>query len=508
MKLLKLLLGKPLLVLLALIVQVSIILITVLYFNHFFIAFQIVSLILGLLIFLHMLSRYERPEFKLPWTMMILTLPYFGLILYACLAFPHVSRAQRRRSEAFTQAKKANLPPKRYEKTDETELGSQLGLARYVSRFSGTDPHYGNRVRYLSSGEAFHADLLRELAAAEHFIFMEYFIIEPGVMWDSIHRILLEKLAAGVEVRILYDDVGNLGATGCRFYKKLQREGIQCYKFNPIRPVLSGIHNNRDHRKLTVIDGRIAYTGGINVGDKYINQKHTLGHWKDTVLRLEGPAVDEFTCLFLQQFDDCAKHPTDLAAYLHTTDKTFDEGGAVQPFGDGPRPRFTEPVAENAFIQMIAAAQRYVYITTPYLIVDHTFLTVLCTAAARGVDVRIITPHIPDKRLVFNVTRAHYAPLLRAGVRIYEYTPGFIHAKSIVCDDEVAFVGTVNLDYRSLVHHFECGALLYRTPCIADIKNDFEETLSLSCEITPENFRMNKLSALCCSVLSVFFPLL
>ena len=187
---------------------------------------------------------------------------------------------------------------------------------------------------------------------------------------------------------------------------------------------------------------------------------------------------------------------------------TFDEGGAVQPFGDGPRPRFIEPVAENTFIQMIAAAQRYVYITTPYLIVDHTFLTVLCTAAARGVDVRIITPHVPDKRLVFGVTRAHYAPLLKAGVRIYEYTPGFIHAKSIVCDDEVAFVGTVNLDYRSLVHHFECGALLYHTPCIADIKKDFDETLSLSCEITPEGFRMNKLSALCCSVLSVFFPLL
>ena len=327
-------------------------------------------------------------------------------------------------------------------------------------------------------------------------------------MWDSIHRILLEKLAAGVEVRILYDDVGNLGATNSRFYKKLQREGIHCYKFNPIRPVLSGIHNNRDHRKITVIDGRVAYTGGINVGDKYINQKHDFGHWKDTALRIEGPAVDEFTCLFLQLFDDCAKQTTDLAAYLPTDRESFDEGGAVQPFGDGPRPHFPELIAENAVIQMIDAAQRYVYITTPYLIIDHAFLSSLCTAASRGVDVRIITPHVPDKRLVFSVTRAHYVPLLKAGVRIYEYTPGFIHAKSIVCDGEIAFVGTVNLDYRSLVHHFECGAILYRTPCITDIKNDFDATLSLSEEVTPENFHMSKLTTLFCSVLSVFFPLL
>ncbi|MBQ8341005.1 MAG: cardiolipin synthase [Clostridia bacterium] len=508
MKLLKILLGRPLLILLSLLVQANILLLVFLYFNAYFLAFQIVSTILGLLLFLHMLNKYECPEFKLPWLLMILVLPYFGMMLYLLLAMPYGDARQKRYFKARFDQRKASLPPEWDEKSVKNALGDHAGISRYLTHFCQTHPHTENKVDYFSCGEDFHRDLLAELEKAERFIFMEYFIIEPGIMWESIHAILRRKIAAGVEVRMLYDDVGNLGKTGARFYKQLQKEGIQCYKFNPIRPVLSGIHNNRDHRKITVIDGRVAYTGGINIGDEYINQKQTLGHWKDTAIKLCGSAVNDFTCLFLELFDLCSHHVTDPAHYLCPEPEHFPTEGAVQPFGDGPRPYNTEPIAENAFIQMISTARQYVYITTPYLVTDHNLTTALRNAAARGVDVRIVTPHIPDKRLIFWVTRSHYKPLLESGVRIYEYTPGFIHAKTLLCDGKVAFVGTVNMDYRSLVHHFECGALLYDTPCIEDINADLKQTLARSHEITAENFRMNGLASLACSFLAVFFPLL
>ncbi|MBR6726605.1 MAG: cardiolipin synthase [Clostridia bacterium] len=508
MRLLKILLGRPLLILLSLFVQAGVLLSVFLYFNYYFLAVQIIGTLLGLFFFLHMLNKRECPEFKLPWLLMILTLPYFGMMLYLCLAIPRYSRRQRRRFRGNSKCQNSDLPPKRDEKITETTLGDHAGICRYLSHFSGTAAHIGNRVRYFPDGEKFLADLLSELQSARRFIFMEYFIIAPGAMWDAIHGVLLEKVREGVEVRLLYDDVGNLGKTGSRFYKRLQKEGIQCYKFNPIRPVLSGIHNNRDHRKITVIDGRVAYTGGINIGDEYINRVQPLGHWKDTAIKIEGSAVQELTRLFLELYDPSAKRSTALSDYLCKEPPTFSDEGAVQPFGDGPRPYNAEPVAENAFIQMINRADRSICITTPYLVIDHNLTTALCNAAARGVDVRIITPHKPDKRLIFWVTRSHYKPLLQAGVRIYEYTPGFIHAKTLLCDDEIAFVGTVNLDYRSLVHHFECGAILYKTPCLADIKADLEQTLAVSEELTAQNFRMNGLASLACSFLAVFFPLL
>ena len=508
MRLFKILLGRPLLVLLSLLVQAGVLLFVFLFFNHYFLVFQIVSTALGLAIFLHMLSKREPAEFKLPWMLMILTLPYFGMMLYVLLSAPGMSRRNLHCIKAQETQRQALLTPERDEKSANISLEKHNGVSQYLARFSGFTAHAENRASYFSDGEKFHSDMLRELKNAERFIFLEYFIIAPGDMWESIHAILLEKVHSGVEVRILYDDVGNLGKTGARFYKHLQKEGIRCHKFNPIRPVLSGIHNNRDHRKIAVIDGRIAYTGGINIGDEYINKTHPLGHWKDTAIKIEGSAVNAFTTLFLELFDCCSGQITELARYWNAAPARFAEGGCVQPFGDGPRPYNTEPVAENTFIQMINRANRSICITTPYLVIDHNLTTALRNAAARGVDVRIITPHKPDKRLIFWVTRSHYKPLLQAGVRIYEYTPGFIHAKTLLCDDEIAFVGTVNLDYRSLVHHFECGAILYNMPCIADIKADLKQTLAASRELTSQNFRMNSFASLACSFLAVFFPLL
>lgn len=327
-------------------------------------------------------------------------------------------------------------------------------------------------------------------------------------MWDSIHEILRRKAESGVEVRLMYDDIGTVGMLKSGYFKKLRKEGINCYKFNPFRPVVSGIFNNRDHRKITVIDGRVGYTGGVNLGDEYINENKRLGHWKDTALKIRGSAVENLCKMFLQAFDMTAKSVSDYAKYLDIEYERFADEGYIHPFGDGPKPYYAEQVGENNYINLINRAKKYVYITTPYLIIDHNIESALRNAALRGVDVRIIVPHIPDKKLVFNMTRSHYPYLMQTGVKIYEYTPGFIHAKSLVADDEFAFVGTINLDYRSLVHHYECGAVLYKTPCIALIKEDIDATIAVSQEVTKENYRMGRFARAVNSVLTIFAPML
>ena len=327
-------------------------------------------------------------------------------------------------------------------------------------------------------------------------------------MWDGIHEILKQKAAAGVEVRVMYDDIGCAGLLPGSYYKKLKKEGIDCVKFNPFRPVVSGIHNNRDHRKITVIDGKVGYTGGVNLADEYINETSRFGHWKDTALKIQGSAVSNLTVLFLQLFDAMRKSFSDFEKYLGTDYESFDEDGYIHPFGDGPKPFYSELVGSNNFINIINSAEKYVWISTPYLIPDYNLLSALRSAAYRGVDVRIITPGIPDKKIIFNMTRSNYKYLLQAGVKIYEYSPGFIHAKEMLADGVTAFVGTVNLDYRSLVHHYECGAVLYKTPCISEIEEGFEETLQASREITDDNFKMNFFASLLNGILDLFSPML
>ena len=293
-----------------------------------------------------------------------------------------------------------------------------------------------------------------------------------------------------------------------RYYKKLRKEGIKCYKFNKFKPVLSGIYNNRDHRKITVIDGKVGFTGGINLGDEYVKINDRLGHWKDTGIRIKGSAVNNLTVMFLHSFDMTAKTLSDYEKYFVKDAEKFAGGGYIHPFGDGPKPYYAEQVGENNYINMINSAKRSVYFTTPYLIIDYNMAMALRNAASRGIDVRIITPHIPDKKIIFNMTRSNYHFLLEKGVRIYEYTPGFIHAKMCAVDDDMAFVGTINLDYRSLTHHYECGAVLYKAPCVKEIKEDIEATFAISQEITEENLRLRKFTRFVNAVLQVFAPML
>ena len=306
----------------------------------------------------------------------------------------------------------------------------------------------------------------------------------------------------------MYDDFGCMTTLPERYYEQLCQEGIHCILSNKFTPILSNIHNNRDHRKITVIDGRIGYTGGLNLADEYINAYEKYGHWKDTAVRIQGDAVRNLTVLFLASWNTQSKEPIDCGPYLEVqTDQTAGKGYVI-PFGDGPEPLYADTIGKNVYLNMIHGAKRYLYITTPYLICDHELLSALRIAAKKGVDVRIITPHIPDKKAVFLMTRSNYRVLLQDGVKIYEYTPGFIHAKSFVCDDKLAVCGTINLDYRSLVHHFECGAWMYDTDCIGDMKDDFLATAARSQIVIMEQAKLRGWQRLLAELMKVFSPLL
>ena len=306
----------------------------------------------------------------------------------------------------------------------------------------------------------------------------------------------------------MYDDIGSINKIKSNYYKKLRKMGIACVKFNRFKPIMTAVHNNRDHRKITVIDGTIGYTGGINFADEYINEKTLYGHWKDTGIRLEGEAVKNLTIMFLQNYSVWNKKEEQMANYIPLQTNTDYKDGVVFAFGDGPNPLYPEAVGENAYLNIINNAKKYVYITTPYLIIDYLLLNALRNASLRGVDVKIITPHIPDKKTVFLLTRSNYTALIEAGVKIYEYTPGFIHSKVILSDDEVAIVGTINLDYRSLVHHFENGVWLYKTSSIKSIAFDLQNTLSVSKQISKKDAKQNFFVRIICSILNLFSPLL
>ncbi|HAX72148.1 MAG TPA: cardiolipin synthase, partial [Firmicutes bacterium] len=341
-------------------------------------------------------------------------------------------------------------------------------------------------TEYVTPGEIKFQRLKEELLKAKHFIFMEYFIIEEGSMWDPILEILAQKAKEGVDVRLMYDDVGCLSKIPYKYDEKIRKLGIKCAVFNPIGTFFNIRYNNRDHRKITIIDGHTAFTGGINLADEYINVNQHLGHWKDAALYLKGEGVWNLTLMFLQNWNYTTNTTDDYDLFkpkVHHLEP-FESDGYVLPYGDSPLD--DEIVGELAYLNMINRAKDYIYINTPYLIVDNELVTALCLAAKSGVDVKIVTPHIPDKWYVHIVTRGYYKELIKAGVKIYEYTPGFMHSKTFVSDDELGIVGTINLDYRSLYLHFECAVWLYKTKSVSQIKEDFVKTLKVCQEITLE----------------------
>ncbi|MBQ7378006.1 MAG: cardiolipin synthase [Clostridia bacterium] len=473
------------------------------YFRFFYLA----AIATHVLCVVKIVSSDDNPDYKVPWLLTVMGLPVVGFMLYFLFYSRSFKRKFLRRLE--------ELQTRGYE-YDDTRATAALaregapieGDLRMLCRIADTHLFQNTATTYFPLGEDLHRAMLADLRAAEHFIFMEYFIIERGVFWDSILEILREKARAGVTVKILYDDVGCMKTLPGNYTRVLARDGIECLPFSRLRGNADSEFNNRNHRKITVIDGRVGFTGGVNLADEYINARVRFGHWKDTGLRLEGAAVYELTRLFLLDFG-VSKRKTELPELALYPDFSDVVGsGYVVPFGDGPRPLYRHRVTKSAIRNLLASARRYVYMTTPYLIIDNDLCTCIENAAMRGVDVRIILPHIPDKRLIFEITQSYYARLLSAGVGIYEYTPGFIHAKSYLCDDSVAIVGTVNLDYRSLVHHFENGVLLYRCDAIADLKADLCATLAASEQIPRASSRPRLWRRMLRATLRVFAPLM
>lgn len=449
------------------------------YYSVVTVIFQILALIVALKIY----SRNEITAFKLPWILLILGLPLLGLTFYFLFGHKQLPRKIRRRF-AHTDARFAKETVQDAAVLDALSAQNpyMAGQCRYIGS-SGQFPVYTNTdiTFYPEAALGLEAQLA-ELEKAERFIFLEYHAIEEAEAFSRMKDILARKAASGVEVRILYDDVGSLGFIDTGFIGRMSELGICCRVFNPVVPFINLFMNNRDHRKITVIDGKVGFTGGYNLADEYFNITHPYGYWKDTGIRLMGEAVKSLTVMFLELWNAMGETDTDFSAYLQTPAYAAAEEGFVQPYAD--RPMDNEPLSENAYLNMIKIAKHKLYIATPYLIISDEMNRELCLAAARGVDVRIITPGIPDKKLIYKVTRSYYAGLVRGGVRIFEYTPGFIHAKQMLCDDDAAIVGTINLDYRSLYHHFENGVLFYGYKAVADLSNDFNKTLNASTEVT------------------------
>ena len=508
MKLFKLLFSRLTIIGVAIILQILLLFGAVYLFEGYYFAVQIVLRIFSVFIVLHIINRDMIPDAKLPWLIFVLVAPVFGVVSYIMFSQNKISFRQRRLYRKI-ESESAHIMRADGLDNDKRQelLGDFYGQSEYLYN-SGAALYTDTDTQYFGSGESFWQTYLVELNKAKKFIFLEYFIIEQGKMWDSVLAVLKNKLGEGVEVRVMYDDIGSISKVPALYYRTLRSMGIKCVKFNRFTPIVSAVHNNRDHRKITVIDGITGFTGGLNLADEYINATHPFGYWKDSAVMLRGEGVRQLTLMFLQSYCVQSKRVEDFTPYLSTEFPVYPGSGFVQPFGTGPKPIFPDYIGEDALLNLINQAKRYLYITTPYLIIDYELTNALQSAAKRGVDVRIITPHIPDKKTIFYLTRSHYKPLMDCGVKIYEFSPGFIHSKNILADDETGIVGTINLDFRSLMHHYECGVWMCRTAALKQLKDDFERTFE-HCELhTHQSVGYNAAKTLLCKLIVLFAPLL
>ena len=468
--------------------------------------FYILCYITAFACILKIIASDDNPDYKVPWVLFVLVVPIAGFMLYFLFYSRKLQKKFIRRLDELRKYRYESDQVKILEEL-ERENAHASAQAKMLCSISGASVFGNTKQTYYPLGEDMWQAMLPDLEKAEKFIFMEYFIIEEGRFWNSILDILKQKAASGVTVRVLYDDIGCMGTLPGDYAKTLRSYGIEATPFSRMRGQADGEFNNRSHRKICVIDGKVGYTGGVNIADEYINEVVKFGHWKDTGIRLEGEAVWELTRLFLSDYGLNVKTlPKDEHELYPTSD--ISEDGFVIPFGDGPSPIYEHRVGKSVIQNMLGSATRYMYMTTPYLIIDNDLCRSIESAALRGVDIRIIVPHIPDKRIVFGMTRSFYHRLMKSGVKIYEYAPGFIHAKSYIADDEYAMIGTINLDYRSLVHHFENGVWMYRCDCIRDLKADIEKTMAKSIEITPDMLKTGLATRFIRSVVRIFAPML
>ena len=445
------------------------------------------------------------PEFKISWLALFILMPVQGGLLYLLWGDHRPAFRLRRKLERAG----ARIRPLR---TRQPEAAARLQAAdpraamtaAYLQSYGRFPVYADTDVTYYPSGEAMFPAMLAAMEKAEKYIFVEFFIISQGRMWDTVHELLRRKAADGVDVRLIYDDTGCATGLPVRYWRKLEAEGIRALAFNPFVPVINLVMNNRDHRKILVVDGKVAFTGGINLADEYINEKRRFGYWRDTGVRLEGPAAWSFTTMFLE-FWAANRPQSDERAVPRPEMPAHEGAGLVQPFCDTPVD--DECVAKNVYLELINQAQKELFITTPYLILENDLISALCLAAKRGVDVRIYTPGIPDKPTIFQLTRSYFPVLIRAGVKIFSFVPGFLHSKTWLCDGRVAAVGSINLDYRSLYLHFECSALLYGCPALRDIREDMLDLESQCRLVRLSDCRTSGLGMLASAVLRLVAPL-
>lgn len=485
----KVIFGRTVVLLLLLVVQVAVLFFLARWLQGDVAYVYSLSVIFSFFLAIHIINRDINPSFQIAWLIPVLLVPVMGVVIYIFFQMQIGARMTNNRLRLMIRETAPYLE-------QDPEVTAALrnenmdvaNLAHYIDKVGGYPAYKNTQVTYFPLGEDKFAEMLRQLEGARKFIFMEYFIVEEGIMWNSVLEILKRKAKQGVEVRFMYDGMCSLALLPHDYPKVLIAYGIQCKMFAPIRPILSTIQNNRDHRKILVIDGHTAFTGGINLADEYINQKVRFGHWKDTAVMLKGDAVKNFTMMFLQMWNINGLAPEAYIRYIQPEVKISRPAeGYVIPYGDSPLDN--ENVGALVYQDIIQHARRYVHIFTPYLVLDNETAVSLKYAAKRGVDVRLVLPHIPDKKYAYLLARTHYPAMIQAGVKIYEYMPGFMHAKVFVADDEICTVGTVNLDFRSLYLHFECGVYVYKNPVVDTVEQDFQNTLQKCKRITGADCR-------------------
>lgn len=461
---------------------------------------------IGVFAALYVLTKKDKPAFKMSWIMQILLFPVYGGLFYIFFNFQTSTKKFRKRVKSIEDRTQKLFELQKNSRDDAlAELPQYKSGINYLQNFTGF-PVYGNtQTRYFASGEDFFEVLVEELKKAEKYIFIEFFIVQEGKMWDTILDVLKEKASQGVDVRVIYDDMGCFFLLPKNYSEQLREMGIKCSVFNPFRPFLTVVQNNRDHRKIVSIDGKVAFTGGINLADEYINEVEKYGHWRDSAIMLRGDAAWSLTVIFLQMWILCG-NPEEEFEKLYPPKSEIKAKGFVQPYADSPLD--DENVGEHVYMQIINSAKDYVYICTPYLIIDSDMISALTLAAKSGVDVRIMTPFKWDKKFVHVTTRSYYQELVKAGVKVYEYSPGFVHSKTFVSDDTVATVGTINMDFRSLYLHFECGTVIYENDSVLDVKSDFLKTLENCRRITEKDCKTSVPQRILNEILRLIAPLM
>lgn len=475
-------------VVLSILLEVGLILLLFTSLNLYAEWINMVTMVIALILVLAIYAQRKTSSMKMPWIILILAFPVMGIVLYLLVGFNRGTKSMRKRYEAIDAILLPGLPAKKgtMERLRKANMAA-AGIAYYVQTHA-TYPVYQNTdvVYYDDASPALEAQL-KAMRGAKEYIFMEYHAIEDLESWARIEEVLVSKVHEGIEVRVFYDDMGSIGFINTDFVKKMEGLGIACRVFNPFKPGLNLFLNNRDHRKITIVDGVIGFTGGYNLANEYFNLTHPYGQWKDSGIRLEGDAVQSLTASFLEMWNAAtneSENDTDFSKYLKRPVYEAKEDGFYQPYADSPMDK--ERVGEEVYISMANKAEQYCWFITPYLILTDEMTHALSLAAKRGVDVRIITPGIPDKKIVYSVTRSFYNSLVINGVRIFEWTPGFCHCKMSVADDKMATCGTINLDYRSLYHHFENGCFIAESHVVREIREDFERTFPECLEVTEQ----------------------